>query len=290
MDDVAFAYSIVYLQTCQQASSDDTRALIAAHEMTHGMGAVPTEAPHSCNSGHVCDSPSDLMKAVFQQGDSLGNVLLDVGRDDYYAHAGNWWDVRNSGLLYDLDQSLAPAPDDRRTSRQPTTRASSASTGRLRPRSRVSTTGSTTRTERSTNDDQETTELTTSGTIGQIFTLDRPRRDRRRLPEPSRHAPFQGRLRDRRRVRGAAAGHGPAGAVTDLRADGREGEGRAPLGEGRRPIGLRGYRVTVAGRPPLFVTGTTASFPRTACGARPSPSPPSIARATSARRYSAHAR
>ena len=59
----------------KQASSDDTRALIAAHEMTHGMGAVPTEAPHSCDSGHVCDSPSDLMKAVFQQGDSLGNVL-----------------------------------------------------------------------------------------------------------------------------------------------------------------------------------------------------------------------
>ena len=64
MDDVAFAYSVIYLQTCQQQSSDETRAMVAMHEMTHGMGAVPTEAPHNCNSGHVCDSANDLMKAV----------------------------------------------------------------------------------------------------------------------------------------------------------------------------------------------------------------------------------
>ena len=49
-------------------------------------------------------------------------MMLDVGRDDYYAHSGTWWDVRDSGLLYDLDQSLAPAPDDRQISRRRTRR------------------------------------------------------------------------------------------------------------------------------------------------------------------------
>ena len=54
------------------------------------------------------------------------------------------------------------------------------------------------------------------------------------------------------------------------------------------PIGLRGYRVTVPGRPPLVVTGTTASLLRIArARGRPFPSPRSIARATSARGYRA---
>jgi hypothetical protein len=110
-DNQAFAYAVVYLQSCAQSYSDDTRALVAAHEMEHGMGAVQSQAPHLCSSGHVCDSPGDLMKASFGPGDSLSSLVLDVGRDDYYAHKGSWWDARNSGLLYDLDQSLDPAPE-----------------------------------------------------------------------------------------------------------------------------------------------------------------------------------
>ena len=110
-DGTAFAYSVVYLQTCNQAANDDTRTIVATHEMTHGMGAVPSQAPHACDSGHVCDSSSDLMKAVLGSSDTLGGLTLDVGRDDYYGHSGSWSDVRRSGLLYDLDQSLAPAPE-----------------------------------------------------------------------------------------------------------------------------------------------------------------------------------
>jgi len=108
--DVAWAYSIVYLQTCGMESDDATRAAIATHELIHGLGAVPDEAPHACDDGHVCDSPSDLMKAVLDPGDSLANLQLDVGRDDYYGHSGSWWDTRDSGLLYDLDLNLPPAP------------------------------------------------------------------------------------------------------------------------------------------------------------------------------------
>jgi hypothetical protein len=110
-DDQAYAYAVVYLQSCEQSYSDDMRALVSAHEMEHGMGAVQPDAPHACSSGHVCDSPADLMKASLQAGDTLSSSTLDVGRDDYYGHTGKWWDARNSGLLYDLDQSLDPAPD-----------------------------------------------------------------------------------------------------------------------------------------------------------------------------------
>ena len=108
--DDAWAYGVVYLQTCDQESSDATRAMVATHELVHGLGAVVPDAPHYCNDGHVCDSSSDLMKAVFGDGDSLASLQLDVGRDDYYGHSGSWWDTQDSGLLYHLDLSLPPTP------------------------------------------------------------------------------------------------------------------------------------------------------------------------------------
>ena len=74
------------------------------------MGAVDSHAPHYCNSGHVCDSPADLMKAVAEEGDTLSSATLDVGRDDYYGHSGTWFDVQDNGLLYRLDLTLPPAP------------------------------------------------------------------------------------------------------------------------------------------------------------------------------------
>lgn len=110
VSDGPWAYSMVYLQTCNQSASDDDRADTVAHEMTHGMGAVQPGAPNRCNGGHVCDSPNDLMKAVKNSGETLGSVALDVGHDDYYAHSGSWFDVQDSGLLYRLDLTLPPAP------------------------------------------------------------------------------------------------------------------------------------------------------------------------------------
>jgi hypothetical protein len=108
--DGPWAYSILYLQACFQVTSDDYRSETAAHEMVHGMGAVTSKAPHYCDGGHVCDSPNDLMKAIANEGDTLGSAALDVGRDDYYGHTGAWYDVQDSGLLYRLDLTLPPAP------------------------------------------------------------------------------------------------------------------------------------------------------------------------------------
>ena len=261
VDSVAFAYSIDYLRTCGQESSDDTRALIVTHEMTHGMGAVPDEAPHVCNNGHVCDSPSDLMKAVFEAGDSLAGVTLDVGRDDYYGHTGSWWDVRNSGLLYDLDQSLAPAPTIVRL-----TATDTAGSIRVDWAPSGSADGLYYRVYDGqgnlTNEDQQSTELTASGTRGQIFTW------------TIRSATATGFLSPPATLH-YKVGYGIVDAsgallqdtvkpasVTHLRVTNTGTKVVLRWAKVGDPIGLRGYRVTAPGLTPLVVTGTTASFPR----------------------------
>jgi hypothetical protein len=108
-DATAFAYSLVFLQACGQETDDATRQLVATHELVHGLGAVSPGAPHYCNDGHVCDSDQDLMKAVFTDGDSLANAVLDAGRDDYYGTADPSLDTRLSDLLYWNDATV-PAP------------------------------------------------------------------------------------------------------------------------------------------------------------------------------------
>jgi hypothetical protein len=261
IDDVAFAYSVVYLQTCGQQTDDNTRALIATHEMTHGMGAVPDEAPHICDSGHVCDSPNDLMKSVFSQGDSLASVLLDVGRDDYYAHSGNWWDVRNSGLLYDLDQSLAPAPDVVDLTATDTAGIVRVDWAPSAPQANLyyhvyDASG------KLTNDDQEATSLVTTGTSGQILTWTiRAVTDGGFLSPPAtlRFKVDYGivdasgtLLRDTV----------PPAAVRNLHASVSGTKDVLRWSKVADPIGLRGYRVVVAGRPPLIAAGSSMSFPR----------------------------
>lgn len=105
----SFAFVVVYLQACGLATDDITRPIVAVHELVHGLGAVSPLAPHSCNDGHVCDSSSDLMKAVLDGTETLATLQLDVGHDDYYDITGTWTDVRDSLLLWHLDDPH-PAP------------------------------------------------------------------------------------------------------------------------------------------------------------------------------------
>jgi hypothetical protein len=109
-DNRVWAYAIVYLRACAQETRDNVRAAVAVHELLHGLGAVPAQAPHLCEDGHVCDSPSDVMRATVGRDVSFAATTLDAGRDDYYGHAGAWLDAQDSGLLYRLDTDLAPAP------------------------------------------------------------------------------------------------------------------------------------------------------------------------------------
>jgi Divergent InlB B-repeat domain len=95
-------YAVVYMQTCQPVPS----SVIAIHELVHAYGAVPTGAPHMCpapNSGHVCDAQQDLMYPTVD-GSPLSGLTLDVGRDDYYGHAGAWLDIQDSPWLVQRDR------------------------------------------------------------------------------------------------------------------------------------------------------------------------------------------
>src|SRR4029453_11266570 len=77
----------------------------SAHELVPPLGAVPLNAQNSCpfpNDGHTCDNRQDLMYP-YADGSSLGSLLLDPGRDDYYGHPGSWFDVQDSSWLVRLD-------------------------------------------------------------------------------------------------------------------------------------------------------------------------------------------
>jgi List-Bact-rpt repeat protein len=83
--------------TCGTPGSADYFAKTTAHELLHNLGAVPDEAPHVCNSGHVCDDRDIMTSGGI--ANSLFNYALDVGHDDYYGHSGTWWDVQDSPFL-----------------------------------------------------------------------------------------------------------------------------------------------------------------------------------------------
>ena len=102
--------AIVYLDSCGADDGDEVRVIVAAHELTHTLGAVDgRSAPHTCSSGHVCDGASDLMTATLEDG-PLESRVLDVNRDDYYGHAGSWDDVQDSRFLERLDSPDRTAP------------------------------------------------------------------------------------------------------------------------------------------------------------------------------------
>lgn len=99
------AFALVYTAGC----TDVPTAVTAAHEMTHALGAVISPAPNECtppNDGHVCDSDRDLMYP-FVNGAPLSDLILDVGRDDYYGAEGVGFDVRTSRWLRHLDEPPA---------------------------------------------------------------------------------------------------------------------------------------------------------------------------------------
>lgn len=98
-------FSFVFLQsTCTgDLGEGGVAAVTAAHELAHSLGAVQLEGPpNRCRDasrvGHVCDTTDDLM-FPYATGLGLRGVALDVGRDDYYAHSGTWWDVQDSAWL-----------------------------------------------------------------------------------------------------------------------------------------------------------------------------------------------
>jgi hypothetical protein len=103
-----FAISYVYLRSdCGLAPpGNGTSAEVAAHELIHNFGALPSGAPHACpdDSGHPCDSATDILYPYVGVASTLDVVTLDYNRDDYYGHSGSWWDVQDSNWLTHLPQ------------------------------------------------------------------------------------------------------------------------------------------------------------------------------------------
>ena len=82
-------------------------AAVAVHELIHALGALPGSSPNEClppNDGHVCDSPNDVLYPEASSQTTLSTQILDVGRDDYYGHSGNSFDVQDSAWLSHLPQ------------------------------------------------------------------------------------------------------------------------------------------------------------------------------------------
>ena len=95
-------FAVVLLDSCLADASDSRRPVVAAHELVHAHDAVVGEAPNTCEEGHACDVANDLM-SPFLSGAELESLVLDGGRDDYYAHAGGWRDVQDSLFLERAD-------------------------------------------------------------------------------------------------------------------------------------------------------------------------------------------
>lgn len=96
--------AIVYLGAC----TDIPSANIAAHELLHSFGALPDGAPHACpdTRGHPCDSEADVLYPFAMPGTTLASLVLDIGRDDYYGHAGGWPDLQDSAWLRLVSQQI----------------------------------------------------------------------------------------------------------------------------------------------------------------------------------------
>lgn len=94
------SFAIVWLQGCPSVPN----STIAAHELLHALGAVPSGAPHACpgDTGHVCDQTNDIMYP-YTSGQALSSLSLDYSHDDYYGHSGSWSDIQDSLWLHRLD-------------------------------------------------------------------------------------------------------------------------------------------------------------------------------------------
>jgi len=102
-------YAVVWLAGCPGIPTD----AIGAHELIHSLGALPVGAPNACtaqndpfgkaDSGHPCDSSTDILYPAASPGLSLAGQVLDFNHDDYYGHNGTWNDLQDSVFLHHTD-------------------------------------------------------------------------------------------------------------------------------------------------------------------------------------------
>jgi hypothetical protein len=102
------AFAVVFIAACGQVvgTGSGVAAITATHELSHALNALPFPfptpgPPNVCpgDQGHPCDSTADLLYPSGSASDTLQTRVLDAGRDDYYGHAGTWWDTQDSLFL-----------------------------------------------------------------------------------------------------------------------------------------------------------------------------------------------
>lgn len=72
---------------------------LAAHELTHLLGAVPSCAPNYLPGGHLDGDNRDILYQG-SSGRDWNNLMLDPGNDDYYNHGrADCQDIKDSPLL-----------------------------------------------------------------------------------------------------------------------------------------------------------------------------------------------
>jgi hypothetical protein len=106
-------FAFVWLGACTDVPTDG----IAAHELLHALGALPSGAPNACTPAndpvgatdlaHPCDSPTDILYP-YSSGLPLSQLVLDFNHDDYYGHSGPWNDIQDSFWLHHLNTPEEP--------------------------------------------------------------------------------------------------------------------------------------------------------------------------------------
>ena len=102
--------AIVYLAACAAVPT----AVVAAHELLHAFGALPAGGPpHACpDDRRDIRATRTATSCIRTPRGELAALVLDVGRDDYYAHSGTWLDVQDSRWLRLVTQAGPVGADD----------------------------------------------------------------------------------------------------------------------------------------------------------------------------------
>ena len=86
--------------TCRPARASRRRLSRHTSSSTPSVRLPASGPPNACpdTRAHPCDSDMDILYP-FADTTPLGSLLLDFGRNDYYAHSGAWLDVQDSPWL-----------------------------------------------------------------------------------------------------------------------------------------------------------------------------------------------
>lgn len=102
---VSFSYyiAIMWMDACGGIYPSFTNfpfgsTYLVVHELTHGIGAVDSEAPNHCCQGHLDDDNRDVLYQG-NLGRDWNNLTLDPGNDDYWLHSGSWDDIDDNEVL-----------------------------------------------------------------------------------------------------------------------------------------------------------------------------------------------